>query len=178
MLQNTNHFDPCLPITFSSDKTITISFSNTNTEICNNYYPEICNYTSNSLYYTNTKYMFNGGKSIIINNLCINDYVIAENRNYPIVESMGFYDASIIINYGSFRNISSSITSPLFDSNSNIHIRNSSFIDIKIDNAMFYGYHGPIQDVATRSFVFETSFFQNVSAQMIFEAISSINDVK
>lgn len=85
---------------------------------------------------------------------------------------------TINVNNGTFTNISSSISQPLFRSISNIHISNSHFNHIQVSDVIFYGF-GYIGQIATpRSFVFSSSIFENITAEMLFESTPSKNDVK
>ena len=131
-LNNTNKWNPCIPITFNGNKSITITFI-----FSSNWYPLIyCDYKNNYMHHTN-KYLFDGGKSLIINNLNINNYIINNNTNYPILRSTNNYDASITINNGSFINISSSINSSLFLTRSSFYIKTTSSLTFKSPNQCF-----------------------------------------
>ena len=174
-LNNTNQWNPCLPLPFDYTRSITITFHSTNWR---DWYPYItCDYRSNTEYYKNT-YLFDGGSSLILNYLNMNDYEIDNNTNYPIISTMRYYNASITINHGSFTNITSMIPAALFSSRSSIYVSNTSFINIMVSGIMFYGYHALISDYASRAFIFETTLFQNVSAQMILQLTYSDSDVK
>ena len=173
-----NEWNPCIPIPFTQSVSITITFGVNISNLCDWYPSNICDYDGNVAHYPNNHYLFDGGKSITINNLNINDYIINNNTNYPIIRSNDYYNASVLIKNGSFINISSSSPNPLFLTKSSIYIKNSVFIDMEINKDLFYAYHGDQDLSATRSFVFDNVSFQNVSAQMIFESTWSWNDVK
>ena len=137
-LNNTYPWNPCIAMPFDDTKSITINF---NTNDWRNWYPNnTCDYRNNSAFYDNT-YLFDGGKSLTVNDLNINDYEIDNNTNYPIIRSMDNYNASITIKDCIFTNITSSMTTSLVSSKSSIYMKNNSFINIKSFGSMFYGYH-------------------------------------
>ena len=173
-LNNTNNWNPCIPIKFYGNKSITITFKGSSI----NWYPlKICDYQNNSMYYKN-EYLFDGGKSLIINNLNINNYTINNNTNYPIVRSIEYVGASIVINNGSFINISSTINNSLFWTRLDLHIKSTSFSNIQVSNSVFYGYHDLHPGSSTRSITFESDSFYNLSAAIMYQASKSDNDVK
>ena len=174
-LHDTNSSNPCIPMQFDSHKSIIITFA---TNEWREWYPlNICDYPNNTNYYANT-YLFDGGESLIVNNLTIYDYSIQYDRNYPIISSMNNHNASLTINHGSFMNISSSAAYPMFSTSSSIHMNHNSFVNIKLIDLMFYAYHTMDADDAIRDIIFETSCFQNVSGPMIYRSTFSYNDVK
>eukprot|EP01084_Bolivina_argentea_P099773 179304_1 len=148
LLNNTNGWNPCLPMTVS---TIKITFGVNNENIWRDWYPlNICDYPNNAMYYRN-KYLFDG-VSVTLNHLSIHDYQINYDTNYPITRSKMTsrgYSSSIIINHGSFINITSSTTQALFYSNS-------------FSNGW--------------DLIFVSSSFQNVSATMILKTSSYYPD--
>ena len=173
-LKNTNKWNPCIPITFYGDKSITITFTSSS-----NWYPlNICNYQNNSMSYQN-EYLFDGGKNLTINNLNINDYIIDDNTNYPISRSISNKNALITVNHGLFINISSSITAPLFKTQSNLYIYNTSFRDITVSNQVFYATHDALYaDESDYSIRFENGLFYNISAETIYQSAAPKDDVK
>ena len=172
-LDNTDGWNPCLPVPFNWS-TVTINFIST----FRDWYPfEICDYQNNSIHYKN-EYLFDGGKSLMINNLYINNYTIDNNTNYPILRSMEYFNASIIINNGLFTNISSSVNQSLFQTLASLYIKGTSFSNIQISNSVFYGYHDFIADHAIRTITFESSLFYNLSAAIMYQSSKSLNDVK
>lgn len=182
-LDNTKGWNPCIPMTFTEDKTIVITFDNTKT--WRNWYPlDICDYPNNAEKYQN-EYLFDGAKSLTFNNLTISDYTIDHSTNYPIVRSVAstqLRDPSAVITIeiinATLANISSSITQPLFYSISNIHIINSHFSNLEVLDVIFYGYGYVGQIESPRSFIFSGSIFANITAKMLFESTLSKNDVK
>ena len=80
-LNNTNHWNPCIPMPFKYRMPITITFNSTNWRY---WYPKkTCDYRNNSDFYSNT-YLFDGG-GLTVQNLYINDYEIDNHTNYPIM---------------------------------------------------------------------------------------------
>ena len=173
-VNETNGWNPCLPIPISGSTAIT--FDRDNIQSWRDWYPlNICDYKNNTAEYKN-EYLFQGGVSLTINNLYIFDYIIDNDTNYPILGSGAEFNASITINNGMFINIFSSISSSLFYSWSSIYVESTNFINIAISNIMFYGFHSSLGD--TRSFLFENNHFNNISADRIFDALAHANDVK
>ena len=148
---NTNKFNPCIPMTFNSDKSISITF-------------DICDYEDNTFGFQN-EYLFDGGSSVIINKLTITDYIITQQRNYPIS-----------VNNASMSNINASMSKPLFYIGASIYIFNTSFDNIDASDVIFYGYHDWSADHATRIISFKTTSFENLTSVMIFESTPSKND--
>eukprot|EP01084_Bolivina_argentea_P258748 436350_1 len=72
-IQNNNTiYNPCLPMPFDSSNDVTINFNKTNIHQFRDWYPTECD---NSNHYDN-QYMFDGGKSLTMNNLVISDHNI------------------------------------------------------------------------------------------------------
>ena len=183
---NTNNWNPCLPITFNTNKSITITFNQQNIQNWMDWYPpQTC--TEFSVHYKNN-YLFEGGFSLKLNNLTIHDYTINNDTNcYPIMSSIDYYNASITINSGSFVNITSSTNDSyafplyIFASMSSIYITNSKFIDINITAStsyLFYATHHADSDRAIRRIIVEGSLFKQISVSSILELVPSNNDVK
>ena len=110
-LNNTNNWNPCLPMQFkmSDDGSVDIEFLSKHDSIWRYWYPlNTCDYQNNSVNYNN-EYLFDGD-DISITNLRISDYMINDQRNYPIARGTNFFD----IYHASLINISSSIFSALF----------------------------------------------------------------
>ena len=85
-MDNTKGQNPCIPIRFNEDKTIVITFDNT--DIWRNWYPlDICDYSNNTYKYQN-EYSFDGARSLTLNNLTIYDYIIDDSTNYPFVRTL------------------------------------------------------------------------------------------
>ena len=143
ILGDTYGYNPCLAILFSKNQDIILTFLRSFSQ----WYPNICrNITTDD--YLN-EYVFDGGKSITLNNLIIND-----NINYPFVRSMDNYDATISCNFCNISAINMSLSSnPLFFSYSNIKISNSYFSNIQLTtNAIFMAYGDAYSsDNSTRS---------------------------
>ena len=173
-LKNTNKWNPCIPITFNGDKSITITFTNNSI----NWYPlKICDYQNNLRYYRN-EFLFDGGKSLTINNLNINNYIINKYTNYPILRSINNYNASITVNNGSFINISCQQMIPLFYTRSSLYIHRTTFKNIRVSDVVFYATHDDRLDSAIRSITFKNILFDNISAARIYASSRSHNDVK
>ena len=161
-------------MTFNTSKSMIITF---NSEFRDWYPLKICDKENNTIQYNN-EYLFDGAKSITINNININHYIINYNRNYPILRSNDWFNASITVNNATFVNITSFIENPLFYTKSSIHIINGFVININVSNIIFYASHSTQPDYATRVIIFEANVFQNVSAQNMFDSTWSYDDVK
>ena len=121
-LNNTNNWNPCIPMPFDNSIDIILIFNKYSN--FRDWYPlQICDFPNNFVNYKN-EYLFDGGYFLIINNLNINNYVINDNTNYPISRNILGYMLSI--QHGTFINISSMITNPLFYSNTGRDILNES----------------------------------------------------
>ena len=174
--QENESWNPCLPMTFNNNKSVSITFGNNNEHnIWREWYPfNVCDYPNNIGKYNNS-YLFHGGKSLSLQNLYIYDYVIDMYQNYPCMESINNMESSVIMINGLFINVSSSIQDPLF---------HSSFNNVKLgpDQVIFFGDFSEeaygISIKPARSFVFERNVFQNVSAQMLLHISRSGYDVK
>ena len=146
---------------FQYGNPVTITFNSTNWRY---WYPKkTCDYQNNSDFYNNT-YLFDGGS---LNNLYINDYEIDNHKNYPIIRSTGpsTYFASTTINYCSFMNITSFMTTSLFSSNNSLYIDNITFLNIVSFGTIFY-----VDSQDYMSLACAASLFQNVSAPFIFNS--------
>ena len=177
-LDNTNNWDPCIPMTFSNEYKITINFNANHIKNLIDWYPaEICNNDKNGMSYTN-EYLFDGGKSLTINNLTINNYFLSDNHsgNYPFIRSIDYYDASITCNDCSFINISSK-DQPLFNSMASIYLYNNTFNHVTTSQDIIYAHHDDL-DAATREFKIERTTFSHITANSILEAGDSQNDVR
>ena len=178
-LSNTNNWDPCIPITFNRRSTITITFNSDIINDSRDWYPsQLCNNNSSGSKYLN-EYLFDGGRSLIINNLIIRNYVSASTnyRNYSFIRSIGYHDASITCNNCSFINISS-IHKYFFNSMASIYLFNNLFSYIKTSQPIIYGqnkYNSSTR--AFRQFTIENTNFSHINASSIFKAEPSFNDV-
>ena len=125
-LNNTNQWNPCIPMPFEKDTIINITFVDNGYNNFRDWYPsQICDYPYNFVNYKN-KYLFHRkndaagffyeGTSLNIHHLSIHDYIINDNKNYPIVGNTGTSRISVelTLHYGSFINISSVTTEALF----------------------------------------------------------------
>ena len=121
-LNNTNKWNPCIPMPFDNSIDISLIFDKYGN--FRDWYPlQICDYPNNFINYKN-EYLFDCGYRLIIDNLYINNYVINFNTNYPISRNIAGYSLSVY--HGTFINISSIITDPLFYSNAYRLILNDS----------------------------------------------------
>lgn len=137
-LNNTNQLNPCIPMTVKSKKSIIITFATG--EWKEWHHLNLCDYQNNTYYYDNA-YLFDGGKSFTFNNQIMHAYSIEADKSYPIIRSMNNQNALMNINHGSFTNISSFISKPLFSSASSIYVKNYSFVKVQLFDVMFYAYH-------------------------------------
>eukprot|EP01083_Nonionella_stella_P172431 591758_1 len=170
---NTTTYDPCLPIPFPTWRIITITF---NADIIANlldWYPlDICQ--NHSLSYRN-EYMFEGGMRLFINNLIINDYQITDaNDTYSIIRSIDYYDAAIVCDNCTFRNVTSSTIYelPLIHSRSSIRLYNNRFSEIQADGTIIFAddlvyhlvmtYYQPIRNITLHQ-----TLFQDINSKSI-----------
>ena len=133
-LDNTNKWNPCIPMPFNERVSITFVYNEYNNFRA--WYPlQICDFANNFVNYKN-EYLFDGGFILIINNLNIDNYIIKDNTNYPISRNTVGYMLSI--HHGTFVNISSISTDPLFYSNTDRSIVNDSlFINISTEIILY-----------------------------------------
>ena len=125
---NTHNQNPCIPIPFNSNQIITITFNQQITS--NHWYPLFICHAQTTWNYQN-EYIFDGGLSMTLNNIILNNYYITNISNYPIVRSSDHYNGTISINNGIFTNITSiSESNPLFDTMASIYIHDAIFKDI------------------------------------------------
>ena len=107
-LNSTNNWNPCIPMP-STSLSMDITFLSTNDSIWRDWYPlDICDYQNNSVNYKN-KYLFDGNR-ISLNNLRISNYMINNNRNYPIAKATRW----LYLGNGSLINVSSVTQNALF----------------------------------------------------------------
>ena len=138
-LNNTNKWNPCIPMPFVGNKGIFITFANNGYNSFRDWYPlEICDYPNNFANYKN-QYLFDGGHSFFIYNLTIDNYIINYNTNYPIAIATSHLGWFFSVHHGTFINISSTTTDPLF-------------------------YGNLLWDYGT----FEHNLFHNISSEMIY----------
>ena len=92
------NWNPCLPIPFSIDTSVTITFDGPAFENWRNWYPlEICDYQKNTIKYDNDC-LFKGDK-LTLNNLTMDNYFVDDNTNYIIMTSFSRrYDVIITSN--------------------------------------------------------------------------------
>ena len=167
-----NNWDPCLPITFNNKTSITITFNQDLIKNFVDWYPiQICNnYTT----YKN-EYIFDGGKSLTLNNMIINNYY---NTNYSFIRSIDYFDALILCKNCSFINISSSnIQKPLFNTIASIFFYDNIFINITSSVSIIYAQHKSTTDYATRHFTFENTLFSHITTTSILNTTDSNNDL-
>ena len=165
--QGTNGWNPCIPVPFNSDISVTITFTTSNWR---DWYPvNDCDFAGNNDRYYQNSYLFDGGYSLTFNSMAIITYSISSSTNYPIIRTVDHYNASISINEGRFISIDSSTGAELFLSSSSFYIRNSSFINMQV-GVIFHEFHDGEEDSKYRFFVLEHSSLQSISAQTIFRS--------
>eukprot|EP01083_Nonionella_stella_P074841 203121_1 len=173
---NTNTYDPCVPIPFQTSYDVSITFDDNMITNLLDWYPlHICQ--NHSLSYHN-EYMFEGGRSLTINNLIINDYAITDaNDTYSIIRSVDYYNASILCNNCTFRNVTSTIYEfPLIHSISSIRLHNNRFSQIQSDGNNIFADHYANMDYATRHITIHQTLFQDISSESIVNVKRSSND--
>ena len=161
---------------FDDSKTIHIHFNSTNIQSLEAWYPPICHNPAN---YQNI-YLFEGGKSLIINNLIINDYVITNKLNYPFIKSSNHFNASITCNNCRFTNVTSAISAPLIVTAANFRFSDCLFADVTMSNLLLNGTHQWNIDYSDRIFEIVSTEFVNITSDKasIFYLSESSNDVK
>eukprot|EP01083_Nonionella_stella_P008944 25907_1 len=183
-ITNTTH-DPCLPMPFASNLQVTITFNAANIHDLDDWYPRnICENDTNKNY--KNEYMFDGGKSLKINNLVINNY--GTKHFYPFIRSTLDYNASITCIQCRFESIvydtwDGTHSNPLFHTIASIYIIRSSFINLDtsitwrftstfVYPPLVYCDAGRLIRDAERFFYFIESVFINITH------IQSIVDIK
>ena len=177
---NTNNWDPCIPKPFNTNSTsITITFDSNNINDLNDWYPmEICYNNSNK--YKN-EYLFDGAKSLIINNLIVNNFVISSTYNnyYTLIRSIDYFDASIQCRNCKFVNISGTVSKPLLGTMGSVHLFDCQFFNVSVSTNILYGQHVlDYSDHAVRKFVLKNTSFSAIKAYSILTTTPSRNDVK
>ena len=171
-LNNTNQWNPCIPITFHDALSVTFKFYANDWK---NWYPvNICDFENNKNYYRN-EHLFDGGISLTLINLTIADYNIQINRNYPIMRAPNHLKAAINILSASLINISSDIEDALFSSSFVFHVENVTFIGIDAVGVLFNLNYFDIQDPST---YFKGNLFRDISARSILKSTEIYNGVK
>ena len=149
-LNNTNQWNPCIPMPFGHDNIINITFVDNENNDFRDWYPlQICDYPHNVENYKN-EYLFDQvnnqptfateiyhEKSLNIHNLVIHDYIINVNRNYPIARNTPHMEEDLTFHYGSFINITKVIIDALFHTGSKSSFYNSLFSNISAE-MIFY----------------------------------------
>ena len=77
---------------------------------------EICDHQNNSVKYKNKNLFAAAGHRISIHNFSISNYIIKDERNYPIAGITGSFN----LDHGSFMSISSVTSDVFFDGNEGI----------------------------------------------------------
>eukprot|EP01084_Bolivina_argentea_P002505 4628_1 len=155
ILNDTFGYDPCLPMPFKSSKNIEINFNSS--EIYNSDQwlpPNICDYQNNSF---KNIYIFDGGKTLTMNNLVINNY-----SHYPFIRNINSPHAEILCNHCTFTNISS-ISYPLIHTRSNVFLSNTKFININAKQTLIYADHEDYEFV-DRIIVVINTIFNNIKS--------------
>eukprot|EP01084_Bolivina_argentea_P281231 481144_1 len=174
-LNNTNGFNPCLPIPFSSNKSIIITFNQTKITEFNQWFPKtICDFVNDNKTYLN-KYMFDGGHYLTINNLIIQNYTLKNNLN-GFITSSNWFNATIKCDNCLFINIISLNAHPIFYSMSSIVLSRNILLNLHTIGDIIYCDHSANIDHAIRQFVIQTTSFVNVSANSFLNVSWSYND--
>eukprot|EP01083_Nonionella_stella_P046425 124337_1 len=159
---NTNNYDPCLPIPFDPTRHIFIMFNSTLIQDTIDWYPyHLCNKKR----YKND-FLFAGGRYMSLSNLVIKNYAITnKNGSYPLIRSGLTPIAEVMCDTCTFQNITSSITEkPLIYTAGRIQFSNTQCIDIYAESRFIYAHHGDDLTMAPRSIVIKESSFDNVYA--------------
>ena len=173
IMDDTNGYDPCLPLPFINSRDITIEFDSTQITNMNQWLPiNICN---GSYYLYHNDFLFDGGKSLIINNLIITNY-----SNYPFIRSIDYFDASITCNYCIFKNIYTQSSDSLIDSRSSIYLSNTEFINIQVSIAesIIYSHPDDYETSAERNLMLIDTVFRNIKSYGIVVIGRSLSDVE
>ena len=174
---DTGNYHPCLPMPFPSNMNVNLTFDIKNISSMIEWYPNICISVKENLY--QNEYLFDGGKSMIINNLIINDYNITNDgqSQYPIIRSIKYSNATIICNHCLFENIISSINNALIWTLSTIKLINAKFVNIKANNLILADHNGNIDNAKRFIGIYDTKF-KNITAANCIRLTASSNDVK
>eukprot|EP01084_Bolivina_argentea_P139386 245216_1 len=170
-----DRYDPCLPVLLADDESITITFNSTNIIQFSQWFPEnICDFENEKKIFLNT-YMFDGGKTLTINNLIVDNYKLKSRLG--LIAST-YYNASIQCNNCVFENIISyHYNNPLLYSMSSIQLLNNQFINVYSNGDIIYCTHNFVYaDNAVRQFIIQTTSFIHVYAGSIVNMSYSPND--
>ena len=180
---NTNNWDPCLPKRFNTNpSSITITFDTNNINDLNDWYPmSICYNNSNK--YKN-EYLFDGGNSLIINDLMVNNFVISSrsNNDYSLIRTFDSVNASIHCINCKFIHIFNYDTKPLLDIMGSVYLFHSEFFNVSVSANLICGQRDPddryIASDRLRNFVLENTSFSDIKASSILTIKGSKTDVK
>lgn len=141
------------------------------------WYPDICCTLIPDNY--KNKYLFEGGKSLTINNLIINNYNITNDKNYPFIKSSSHYGADVVCNNCKMVNITSSIQQALIFTDCNLLISTSIISNLYVTGAIILADHWYQPDFAARKLEIIWTIFSYIeSTDSLFILTSSHNDVK
>eukprot|EP01083_Nonionella_stella_P098536 277138_1 len=167
---SSNGYNPCLPMLFNATLDIVITFNPQTIHDLNDWYPRTVCESIMDKHYLN-EYMFDGGKSLQINNLIINNY--GTHHFYPFIRSIAEHNASITCNKCTFESIVCIVndSKPLIHTLSSVRFINSSFVNINVSSvssdavpSLIYGDHFYLSKDVKRSFVFVNTVFINISS--------------
>ena len=168
-MNDTDNYNPCLPILFTAEQDITITFDADNINDLSDWYPkELC---QNQTYVN--QYMFDGAGSLTITNLIINDYTIRDDSYALIRTSNENYNATVKCIDCRFRNIETTSgvdRSALLYTYSNIILIGSEFVNISISHVYLIcaGYvdDADRSDETPRLISIEQTIYQNIATHV------------
>eukprot|EP01084_Bolivina_argentea_P047931 88365_1 len=170
-LQNTDNYDPCLPIPFDGEKQITIQFITE--QIMDDLFPkDICDLDNNI--YLN-EYIFDGGNVLNIIYWNVNSYTSHTNSSYGLIRNFDNLNASVICNSCVFSNISwmNQNVKSLFYISSSFYLRNVTFSNII--SSMDIIQQSTLQyDVSFPHIVFYETLFINIVSEEAFLQVYGI----
>ena len=131
---DTDNYNPCLPLPFTVNTAITITFNNTNISDFEQWYPmKICEQLQ--ILYRNEYFFDSKTSSITINNLRISDYNLSENLIKGLIR-VSDDSSSLTCNQCRFTNISANEKS-LNTAKFRMIFENSEFINIQTSYRLF-----------------------------------------
>eukprot|EP00485_Elphidium_margaritaceum_P015027 CAMPEP_0202729254 /NCGR_PEP_ID=MMETSP1385-20130828/186035_1 /ASSEMBLY_ACC=CAM_ASM_000861 /TAXON_ID=933848 /ORGANISM="Elphidium margaritaceum" /LENGTH=1552 /DNA_ID=CAMNT_0049395511 /DNA_START=49 /DNA_END=4707 /DNA_ORIENTATION=- len=149
---DTGGYDPCLPVPFSVELAIEIVFDALQITVMSDWYPSVCPDT-NTIYAN--EYLFEGGQSLSLRNLVVNDYTITDDSYYPIIKgSFEYFNTSVACHDCVFERIVSSVTNaekPLIYSRVSLELRNNRWADIACSTSLLWSRVGFISTVDYRN---------------------------
>ena len=175
---NASQYHPCLPVPFTINGSVTITFDSNAIQSFDSWYPlGICqNVSTNSIMYLK-KYMLDAQSNLIVKNLIIESYQFSL---LSIIRTKD-YTASAMCNHCSFINISSSNQETLFQAKFAINFWNTQFLNVNTTSQTIMEIAEHVYQPSFnlgRKFILNNTIFSNIVADEILTITPSDQDVK